>query len=122
MRAHRLIFTAGPWHCDWGNQDEPRQVSGVQVAKELLRREGGGGALVLLADGRFALTGITYAAGTARALMRHARRRSRCGPEADRVWLLIVTEELSRRSRRRLRPARGRRRRSSPTPSSPVPH
>jgi cell volume regulation protein A len=108
MRAQRLIFTAGPWNSDWGEQDEPRQVSGIQVARELLRREGGGETLVLLADGRFALTGATYAAGTARALMRHARRRSRCLPDGDRAWLLSVIEELNRRARSRLRPARGR--------------
>lgn len=99
MRARRLIFTAGPWHSDWGEQDEPRQVVGIQVARELLRREGGGGALVALADGRFALTGATFAVGSARALMRHARRQSRCAPESDRAWLLTVTEELRGRSR-----------------------
>src|SRR5690606_28298898 len=85
MRARRLIFTTGPWHSDWGEQDEPRQVVGIQVARELLRREGGGGALVVLADGRFALTGATFAAGSARALMRHASRRSRCAPDGDRA-------------------------------------
>jgi hypothetical protein len=123
MRARRLIFTAGPWHSDWGEQDEPHQVSGIQVVKGLLQREGGDGALVLLADGRFALTGSTYAAGTARALMRHARQRSRSAPDGDRTWLLVVIEELSRRSqKRRLRPAAGRSRHSSPTPSSSVPH
>lgn len=100
MRARRLIFTTGPWHADWGEQDEPRQVLGVQVARELLRREGGGGTLVVLADGRLALTGATFAAGPARALMRHARRRSRSAPESDRAWLLTVVEEL----RGRLRP------------------
>ena len=96
MRAHRPIFTVGPWDSDWGAQDEPREVSGVQVARELLR--GAGGALVELADGRFALTGTTYAAGTARALKRHLRRRSRLVSEGDRAWLSTVIEELSRRS------------------------
>ena len=64
--------------------------------RELLR--GDGGALVELADGRFALTGTTYAAGTARALKRHLRRRSRLVSEDDRAWLSTVIEELSRRS------------------------
>jgi cell volume regulation protein A len=91
-----LVFTTGPWRSDWGDHDEPRQVSGIPVAKELLRREGGGGTLVLLADNRFALTGTTYAAGTAHALTRHARRRSQCLPEGDRAWLLSVVEELDR--------------------------
>jgi hypothetical protein len=95
MKARRLIFTAGPWHSAWGEQDEPREVSGIRVVRELLRSDGG--ALVQLADGRFALTGTTYAAGTARALKRHLRRRSRLVPEGDRAWLSIVIEELSRR-------------------------
>jgi len=99
MRAHRLIFTTGPWHSHWGEHDEPRQVVGIQVAGELLRREDGGEALVALADGRFALTGATFAAGSAGALMRHARRQSRCAAESDRAWLLAVTKELRGRSR-----------------------
>lgn len=114
-----MIFTAGPWHSDWGDQGEPRQVSGIQVARELLRREGGGGALVVLADGRFALTGPTYAAGTARALMRHVRRRSRRAPVGYRAWLLVVAEELRRRSWSRRQPGDGHSRPSlATTPSS----
>ena len=45
-----MIFTAGPWHPDWGDQDHPRHVANIKVAKSLLRREGGGGALVILTD------------------------------------------------------------------------
>ena len=103
MRAHRPIFTVGPWDSDWGAQDEPREVSGVQVARELLR--GDSAALVELADGRFALTGTAYAAGTVRALKRHLRRRSRLVSEGDRAWLSSVIDELSR----------------GPSPTSPPP-
>jgi len=101
MRAHRMIFTAGPWHPDWGDQDHPRYVASIKVAKSLLHRAGGGGALVILTDGRFALTGSTYAVGTARAVMRDARSRSRTASVGERAWLLTVSEELRRRSRKR---------------------
>lgn len=96
-----MIFTAGPWHPDWGDQDHPRHVAGIKVARGLLRREGGGGALVILTDGRFALTGSTYTIGTARAVMRDARSRSRIASVGERAWLLMVAEELRRRSRKR---------------------
>jgi hypothetical protein len=123
MRAHRSIFTAGPWQPEWGDPNQPRQVSDSPVARKLLRREDCGGALVVLADSRFALTGDTYAAGTARALMRHARSRSRCTSGKERAWLLLVTDELNSRShKRRLGSTGGRSRRSLATPSSPVPH
>lgn len=119
MKARRLIFTAGPWNLKWGDCSEPRQVAGVRVAEEILGREGGGGALVVLADGRFALTGATFAAGTARALKRYARSRARYGHRSDRAWLLIVTEELRLRSwMRRLPPTEGRIRRSSASSTS----
>lgn len=123
MRAHRMIFTAGPWHPDWGDQDHPRHVANIKVARGLLRREGGGGALVILTDGRFALTGSTYAIGTARAVMRDASSRSRTASVGERAWLLMVSEELRRRSRkRRLSSGEGARPYFAPTPSTQTPH
>ena len=95
MKARRPVLSTGPWRPEWGEPQEPEQVSGVEVTEVLLRRDGGEGALVALADGRFALTGPTFAAGTALALMRHARQRSRHPREADGTWLLAVAEELS---------------------------
>jgi len=122
MRAHRMIFTAGPWHPDWGDQDHPRHVSSLKVARGLLRREGGGGALVILADGRFALTGPTYTVGTARAVMRDARSRSRTASVGERAWLLLVAEELRHRSRkRRLSSGEGARPYLVATPSTQIP-
>lgn len=95
MKARRPILSTGPWHSEWGEPQEPEQVSGIKVTEVLLRRDGGDGALVALADGRFALTGSTFAAGTALALMRHTRQRSRHPREADSTWLLSVAEELT---------------------------
>ena len=48
MKARRPIFTAGPWRSDWGEQDVPREVFGIRVAREILR--GRGAALVQLAE------------------------------------------------------------------------
>jgi hypothetical protein len=123
MRAHRMIFTAGPWHPDWGDQDRPRHVAGIKVARGLLHRESGGGGLVILTDGRFALTGSTYAIGTARAVMRDARSKSRAASVGERAWLLMVAEELRRRSRkRRFSSGEGARPYFAATPSTQIPH
>lgn len=95
MKARRPVLSTGPWNSEWGEAEAPEQVSGIEVTEVVLRRDGGEGALVALVDGRFALTGSTFAAGTALALMRHARQRSRHPREADSTWLLAVAEELS---------------------------
>ncbi len=123
MRARRKIFTAGRWHPAWGDPDRPRHVANIKVARGLLRREGGGGALVILTDGRYALTGATFAIGTARAVMRDARSRSRTASAGERAWLLVVSEELRRRSRkRRLSPGKGGRSTLVVKPSTEIPH
>lgn len=123
MRAHRKIFTTGRWHPAWGDQDHPRHVSNIKVASRLLHREGGGGALVILTDGRYALTGSTYAIGTARAVMRDASSKSRTASVGERAWLLMVSEELRRRSRkRRLSSGEGARSFFVATPSTQIPH
>jgi cell volume regulation protein A len=45
------------------------------------------GALVALADGRYAVTGPFLASGGARSLEGHARRRlSRTADDAERAW------------------------------------
>jgi hypothetical protein len=107
MKVYRPIFTAGPWRSDWGDPAQPHQVAGVGVARELLCREDGGAALVTLTDGRYALTGATFAAGTAQALKRHARSRSRRASEGERRWLLVVVEDLRARSKVRRLPLTG---------------
>ncbi|MGD9734029.1 MAG: hypothetical protein AB7V58_00220 [Solirubrobacterales bacterium] len=89
-------MSTGPWHSEWGAPGAPKEVSGVQVTEILLRQDEGDEALVALVDGRFALTGTTtFAIGTAQAVMRHARRRSRHPREKHSTWLLAVAEELS---------------------------
>lgn len=123
MRARRKIFTAGRWHPAWGDPDRPRRVANIKVARGLLRREGGGGALVILTDGRYALTGATFAIGTARAVTRDARSRSRTASVGERAWLLTVSEELRRRSRkRRISSGEGVRSALAANPSTQIPH
>lgn len=120
MKAHRMIFTTGPWNPNWGDHDHPRHVANIKVAGNLLHREGGGGALVILTDGRFALVGSTYAIGTARAVKRDARSKSRTASVGERAWLLTVSEELGRRSRKRR--GEGARPHFVATPSTQIPH
>ncbi len=100
MKAHRRIFTTGPWRTEDGDPGSPKHVLGVPVLRSLHRREEGVGALVLLEDRRYALTGATVAAGTATALRRHARRCSRRASAEERRWLKAVIAELNDCSRR----------------------
>ncbi|HYZ28963.1 MAG TPA: hypothetical protein VE570_07920, partial [Thermoleophilaceae bacterium] len=62
-------------------------VEGVPVVEKLRTRRDQPGALVVLADGRYAVTGPFLAAGGARSLEMHARRRlSRTADDAERAW------------------------------------
>ena len=68
------------------------------MVRTLRTRRGTPGALVLLTDGRFAVTGDVVAAGGARQLFRYCRDRIRRAetPEA-RAWWQEVAGVLSQR-------------------------
>jgi cell volume regulation protein A len=70
---------------------------------ELLRtRRDVKGALVALADGRYAVTGPFLASGGARSLEGHARRRlSRTADDAERAWWQEVLGAVALEGRRR---------------------
>jgi cell volume regulation protein A len=63
------------WFGSGGDPGDPLQVAGVEVIERLHRRRDVSGALVALADGRFAVTGPSVAVGSQRQIERHARRR-----------------------------------------------
>jgi cell volume regulation protein A len=74
---------------------EPRQVDGAGVSHRLAAREGVAGALVELDDGRFAVTGPSMAAGSARQIDRYARRRLEAADDgAEAHWWLAVIDAL----------------------------
>lgn len=70
------IFVVKPWREEMGDVAHPDTVEGVEVLRHLRTRREEPGALVLLADGRFAVTGDgVVAAGGARQLFRYCRER-----------------------------------------------
>lgn len=103
----RAIFTIGPWKAVEGDPASPRVVVGVPVIDVVLSRPDIAGALLSLADGRYAITGRLVAVGSARQLKRYARRRLRQGPTVvERDWYQAAVAELARRSPRPYRTAR----------------
>jgi len=79
------VFSVKPWTD--GNPALPDEVDGVPVIEQLRTRRDLEGALVVLADGRYAVTGPFVAMGGARSIELHARRRlSRSADEAERAW------------------------------------
>lgn len=88
LRGSRApVFTVRPWDEADGNADRPDFVDGTPVVEQLRTRRDVAGALVVLADGRYAVTGPFVAMGGARSVEGHARRRlSRTADDAERAW------------------------------------
>jgi cell volume regulation protein A len=84
------------WSAEEGDPADPTSVAGVQVTDRLCSRTDVAGALVALADRRFAVTGPSVAVGSPRQLERYARRRLRTvahAREAD--WWRMVLGSLA---------------------------
>jgi cell volume regulation protein A len=96
-RARAQISTVRPWEPHDGDPSFPRRIAGVRVEEQLLTRLDRPGALVSLADGRFAFAGSVLAVGSASALQATARRRlERADTDAERAWWREVIGELAR--------------------------
>jgi len=81
------IFTTRPWTEADGDPDDPSRVLGLEVLERLGTRWDVPGALVVLADGRYAVTGPQVAVGSREQLQWHARRRLRVATlDAERAW------------------------------------
>ena len=81
------IFTTRPWTEDDGDPDAPTHVLGLEVLERLGTRWDVPGALVVLEDGRYAVTGPNVLVGSREQLQWHARRRLRLAKEdAERAW------------------------------------
>lgn len=81
------VFTVRPWDAADGNPGNPEFVDGTPVVEQLRTRRDVAGALVVLADGRYAVTGPFLAMGGARSVEAHARRRLlRTDDDAERAW------------------------------------
>jgi cell volume regulation protein A len=81
------IFTTRPWTAADGDPDAPQLVLGLEVVERLNTRWDVPGALVVLADGRYAVTGPHVLVGSREQLQWHARRRLRAArTDAERAW------------------------------------
>jgi len=82
------IFSVKPWRAGYGDPASPARVERTEVLRRLRVRRDTPGALLLLADGRFAVTGEgVVAAGGQRQLFRYVRERiQRAETPAARAW------------------------------------
>jgi cell volume regulation protein A len=81
------IFCVRPWSESDGDAAAPEDVDGVPVVERLRTRRDVAGALLVLADGRYAVTGPVLASGGARSVELHARRRlGRANDDSERAW------------------------------------
>jgi cell volume regulation protein A len=96
LRAHATIFMTRPWTDDDGDPSHPREVLGIPVLEHLRTRRDKHGALVALADGRYAITGPLLAVGGPKLLQRHVRDQLRhAGSEQERAWWQEVAGALT---------------------------
>jgi cell volume regulation protein A len=97
LRAGTAVFTTRRWTDDDGDPGFPKQVQGVAVSEQIRTRRDQRGALVILEDGRFAVTGPLLAIGGPLQLQRYARRRLTAEEDAAaRAWWQEVIGALAR--------------------------
>ena len=93
------VFSMRPWTAslDEGDPGRPVRVGRVDVIEQLrTRRDGVPGAVVALADGRYAFTGPVVALGSPALVQDAARRRLRqAGGDAEQSWWRDVIGALA---------------------------
>jgi cell volume regulation protein A len=86
-----------PWTAAHGDPGDPDLVAGVPVVQVVEARRDAGAALVLLEDGRAAVTGSSLVAGSAELVGRYARRRLSAARDAgEEMWWRQVAAALQR--------------------------
>ena len=100
MHGRAAIFTVRGWRVEDGDPGRPKRVGEARVVRHLRTRRGAAGAVVLLDDGRFAVTGDGVAAvGGSRQVFRYCRERiGRAEDEASRAWWQEAAGALSQRA------------------------
>jgi potassium/hydrogen antiporter len=90
------IFTSRPWLPDDGDPAHPTRLANLEVVEQLRTRRDQPGALVVLADGRYAYTGTITAVGSAAQLQDAARRRLRVATtDSEQAWWREVIGALA---------------------------
>ena len=85
----------------WEDRDRdpayPELIEGCRVLRHMRTRRDTPGSLVLLDDGRYAITGRALAVGAAAQIQRYARRRLNADLQEDeRAWWQEVVGALAR--------------------------
>lgn len=95
--ARAPLFSIGPASAGLleGPPERPEAVAGVEVIERLRTRRDVPGALVVLRDGRYAITGPIVVVGGREDLARYAGRRVRGAGEEERAWLRNVIGGLA---------------------------
>jgi potassium/hydrogen antiporter len=94
-RGSPPLFAVRPWKSADGDSAAPDALLGQPVVARIRERRDAPGALVLLADGRYAVTGELLAVGSRRALIGWARRRIQLAEGDERSWLQGVIGSLA---------------------------
>ncbi|MGI8946295.1 MAG: potassium/proton antiporter [Thermoleophilaceae bacterium] len=102
-RGRAPIFSVKPWREDQGDPAAPDEIEQVAVLRVLRTRRELRGALLVLADGRMAVTGEGIVAiGGASQLLRYSRERiRRARSEQARAWWQEVAGVVSQGGGRR---------------------
>jgi cell volume regulation protein A len=99
ITATQPVHTVRPWSeaQDAGEQSHPTRLGGVTVVDQLrTRRDGRAGALVLLEDGRYAVSGDSVIVGGTTQVQDAARRKIRHSRnDAERAWWREVVGALA---------------------------
>ena len=95
--GHAPVFSVRRWERADGDPGHPQHVAGRAVVDRLRTRRDQPGALVLLDDGRHAITGPLLAIGPSGELQQFVRRRlSRAESNGERAWWREVIGALAR--------------------------
>ena len=97
VRGAPQVFSVRPWREEDGDPAHPREVERVPVVAELRARRDGAAALVLLADGRYAVTSPALLAlgGRRQVAAWCARRLDRETSAQERAWWQEVAGALA---------------------------
>ena len=94
IQGRSPVFSARPWREDDGDPARPEAIAGEKVIERLRERRDTAGALLLLEDGRYAVTGPVLAVGGREDLTAWIKRRLRRSSDDERAWLQGVIGTL----------------------------
>jgi cell volume regulation protein A len=96
-RSRPSVTTVRPWDAADGDPQRPTTIAGLEVIEQLRTRRDEPGALVMLEDGRFGVSGPLLAVGPSAELQAFARRRlATASSPGERAWWQEVVGALAR--------------------------